>query len=180
MARKHPDAPLTLSEQWALDKAKPLTMDIIAHRIAEGQTLKQICVSAGWPKSYVWKWINDDPALLNAYNAALQKTGARLLADLTTLNIPYQGTGLVARRGLIANSPDVVERTAAAHGLRAGRYVLFVGTVEPRKNLRTLVEAYRRLRCDADVDLALVGPAGWNEDLDALLRPVREIGRAHV
>jgi glycosyltransferase involved in cell wall biosynthesis len=73
-----------------------------------------------------------------------------------------------------ATTPDVVERTAAAHGLRAGRYVLFVGTVEPRKNLRTLVEAYRRLRCDADVDLALVGPAGWNEDLDALLRPVRD------
>jgi glycosyltransferase involved in cell wall biosynthesis len=70
--------------------------------------------------------------------------------------------------------PDAVERTLAAHGLRSGRYVLFVGTVEPRKNLRTLVEAYRRLREEVDVDLALVGPAGWNEDLDALLRPVRD------
>jgi glycosyltransferase involved in cell wall biosynthesis len=74
----------------------------------------------------------------------------------------------------VAATPDAVERTAAAHGLRPGRYVLFVGTVEPRKNLRTLVQAYERLQRDVDVDLALVGPAGWNEDLDTLLRPVRD------
>jgi glycosyltransferase involved in cell wall biosynthesis len=73
-----------------------------------------------------------------------------------------------------STTPDAVDRTVAAHGLRNGKFVLFVGTVEPRKNLRTLVEAYRRVREELDVDLALVGPAGWNEDLDALLRPVRE------
>lgn len=47
-------------------------------------------------------------------------------------------------------------------------YVLFVGTVEPRKNLRRLVEAMARLARD-DVELVLVGAEGWNEDLGALL-----------
>jgi glycosyltransferase involved in cell wall biosynthesis len=46
-------------------------------------------------------------------------------------------------------------------------YVLWTGTIEPRKNLRGLIAAYREL--DADVDLVLAGPPGWNEDLDSLL-----------
>lgn len=55
-------------------------------------------------------------------------------------------------------------------------YLLWTGTIEPRKNLTTLLEAYRSL--DADLDLVLCGPRGWNEDLDALVAPVRE--RLHV
>jgi glycosyltransferase involved in cell wall biosynthesis len=41
-------------------------------------------------------------------------------------------------------------------------YVLFVGTLEPRKNLRRVVEAFRRLRRD-DLELVLAGPRGWKE-----------------
>ncbi len=49
-----------------------------------------------------------------------------------------------------------------------GPYVLFVGTVEPRKNLRRLVEAVALLD-RPDVELVMVGAEGWNEDLAALL-----------
>ncbi len=69
-------------------------------------------------------------------------------------------------------------RVLGAHGLRRRGYVLFVGTIEPRKNLRTLIAAYARVCHDVDADLALVGPAGWNEDLDDVLRPVRD--RVHL
>lgn len=43
------------------------------------------------------------------------------------------------------------------------KYILFVGTVEPRKNLNRLIEAYSRLSLDlrSQYDLVLVGPAGW-------------------
>lgn len=43
-------------------------------------------------------------------------------------------------------------------------YLLFVGTREPRKDLRTLLTAHR-LVPDAP-PLVLVGPSGWGEDLD--------------
>lgn len=43
-------------------------------------------------------------------------------------------------------------------------FVLFVGTVEPRKNLRRLLEAFDRLG-DIDADLVIAGPAGWSEEL---------------
>lgn len=47
------------------------------------------------------------------------------------------------------------------------RYVLWTGTVEPRKNLRGLVDAF--LSLDTDALLVLAGPAGWNEDLEKLV-----------
>ena len=43
-------------------------------------------------------------------------------------------------------------------------YVLFVGTLEPRKDLATLLAAHRLLR-DAP-PLVLVGPAGWGAQVD--------------
>jgi glycosyltransferase involved in cell wall biosynthesis len=46
-------------------------------------------------------------------------------------------------------------------------YVLWTGTIEPRKNLGRLLDAFDQI--DADVDLALVGPRGWNEDVGRLL-----------
>lgn len=49
------------------------------------------------------------------------------------------------------------------HGLTQP-YILFVGTIEPRKNLARLLDAVQRLHRD-DVELVVVGPQGWNEQL---------------
>lgn len=44
-------------------------------------------------------------------------------------------------------------------------FVLWVGTIEPRKNLPTLLEAFRRMQPTQE-DLVLVGPLGWHEQLE--------------
>ena len=62
-----------------------------------------------------------------------------------------------------AASEEDVARVRAAYGLERP-YVLWVGTLEPRKNLPRLLEAYARL--DTDAELVLVGPRGWNQELD--------------
>jgi len=54
-----------------------------------------------------------------------------------------------------------VAAVRARYGL-SGPYVLFVGTMEPRKNLATLLEALVRLS-RPDLTLALVGPDGWGD-----------------
>ena len=60
--------------------------------------------------------------------------------------------------------PDDVERARTRFGL--GRdYVVMVGTLEPRKNLRGALEAWRLLGRD-DVDLVVVGPEGWGDQID--------------
>jgi glycosyltransferase involved in cell wall biosynthesis len=42
-------------------------------------------------------------------------------------------------------------------------YVLWTGTVEPRKNLPRLLDAFEGV--DGDNELVLVGPRGWNEEI---------------
>jgi glycosyltransferase involved in cell wall biosynthesis len=58
-------------------------------------------------------------------------------------------------------------------------YVVAVGTLEPRKNLQTLVDAFHALlRADpAAPDLVLVGPVGWGAALDLDRLPP---GRVHL
>jgi glycosyltransferase involved in cell wall biosynthesis len=68
-------------------------------------------------------------------------------------------------------SEEDVERVTKHHGITRP-YILWAGTIEPRKNLRNLLEAFALQ--DSALDLVLVGPSGWNEDVDSLVDPVRE------
>ncbi len=49
-----------------------------------------------------------------------------------------------------------------------GRYVLWAGTIEPRKNLPVLLSAFEGIE-DRNVSLVLAGPEGWNEQIDSQL-----------
>jgi glycosyltransferase involved in cell wall biosynthesis len=60
---------------------------------------------------------------------------------------------------------------------RAGPYVLAVGTLEPRKNLGELLEAFALLRRERpDVELVVAGPAGWGDRPDLARPGVSAIG----
>jgi glycosyltransferase involved in cell wall biosynthesis len=61
-----------------------------------------------------------------------------------------------------ASAADI-DRVRASYGLDRP-YVAFVGTVEPRKNLGRLIEAFAAVDAPG-VDLAVVGPKGWKQDL---------------
>lgn len=68
-------------------------------------------------------------------------------------------------------------------GIRPGRYLLFVGTLEPRKNLARLMEAYAQAARQAPEipPLVVVGGRGWGgEDPASLIRHLRLDGRVHV
>lgn len=58
--------------------------------------------------------------------------------------------------------PQVCAAFRARHGLPE-RYILFLGTLEPRKNLTTLLDAYARLRAldPAAPHLVIAGGKGW-------------------
>ena len=58
-----------------------------------------------------------------------------------------------------------IHETLKRHNLPTG-FILFVGTLEPRKNVPTLIKAYHQLRQEArvDVPLILVGGKGWIYD----------------
>ena len=46
-------------------------------------------------------------------------------------------------------------------------YFIFVGSLEPRKNLSLLLEAFQKM--SAKFQLVLCGPGGWGEDLSSLI-----------
>jgi glycosyltransferase involved in cell wall biosynthesis len=72
-----------------------------------------------------------------------------------------------------------IERVRRTHSLDR-RYVLWVGTIEPRKNLTGLLDAYGRLDAGLDVDLVLVGPRGWKEDVSRHVGALPERARERV
>ena len=79
----------------------------------------------------------------------------------------------------VESTPEsAVAGMRARFGIR-GRYVLWTGTIEPRKNLPVLLDAFAALG-RRDVTLVLAGPHGWNEDVGdriaALGDRVRAIG----
>ena len=62
-------------------------------------------------------------------------------------------------------SEEGVARVTAAYGLRRP-YILFLGTVEPRKNLDTLLDACAALPAPVrrEADLVVIGPPGWRAE----------------
>ena len=64
----------------------------------------------------------DGAVLGYTYSRVISQKGGRILVELPTLNIKYQGTGLVANRRFIDSSPDAVEKTLRAL-IRANRFI---------------------------------------------------------
>jgi len=75
-------------------------------------------------------------------------------------------------------SDDAVASTRAVLGLGDDPYVLWVGTLEPRKGLPTLVEAFAAVVQTHDLPhrLVIVGSEGWLGTADAIAAPARALG----
>ena len=74
--------------------------------------------------------------------------------------------------------PDAVAEVRARYQLKRP-FILSVGTIEPRKNLRGLVDAYRALPVSLqdEFELVLAGPMGWADDETARrVQTVRHLG----
>jgi glycosyltransferase involved in cell wall biosynthesis len=70
-------------------------------------------------------------------------------------------------------SAESVAAVRARYGL-PNRYLLFVGTIEPRKNLTTLLEALNRIRDrEPRIKLVIVGRKGWL--YEGFFRRLREL-----
>ena len=77
---------------------------------------------------------------------------------------------------------DAVRDARRALGLGDVPYVLWVGTLEPRKNVGALVAAFEAVvAAGLPHDLVLVGSTGWRDTADAIRGPVQELGaRIHL
>lgn len=60
------------------------------------------------------------------------------------------------------------------------KYILCLSTIEPRKNLRLLIDAFNDLKNNGrfDYELVLVGRKGWK--IDSILDGISEVTRSHI
>jgi len=72
---------------------------------------------------------------------------------------------------------QTMERVMNVYNLEPRNYILFVGTLEPRKNIRRLLEAY--LSLGSDQTLVLAGRMGWRggDELEILKHFTKKKGR---
>ena len=93
----------------------------------------------------------------------------RIVRDAAQLIVPSERSraGLVRCFGADPGRVHVIPHGCpalpeAAPAAEHGRYVLFVGTLQPRKNLGTLIEAFDAVHAAApEVGLVVAGPRGW-------------------
>jgi len=117
------------------------------------------CFSRPFLKWYAWLI----PRLVRRVRrvVTVSEFSRRRIAELTGLpaeRIDVIGNGVDARFAPPAD--DEVERVRARYGLGDGPYVLTLGSVEPRKNLATLLRAWPRVAGRrGDLTLAVAGGA---------------------
>ena len=73
------------------------------------------------------------------------------------------------------HSAQQLAATMARYGLEAGQYLFSLGTLEPRKNLAGLLEAFSQLpvALRRRYPLVIAGACGWN--YDALIKQIRRL-----
>ncbi|MGV8920465.1 MAG: glycosyltransferase family 4 protein [Pseudomonas sp.] len=74
---------------------------------------------------------------------------------------------------------ELTRRTLELYGLQHGRYVLFVGTLEPRKGVDTLIDSWCRLPqvLREEYPLVLAGAPGWHNQ--ALNDSIKALETSH-
>jgi len=81
-------------------------------------------------------------------------------ANRSKIFVIRPGVGAIYRE-----APRDLDATLAKYRLHRHCYALTVSTLEPRKNLKTLIEAYARLSADERLllPLCVAGPKGWGD-----------------
>lgn len=82
------------------------------------------------------------------------------------VSVVYNGVG----RQYVPQPPEIVSNVRRKYNL-PNRFFLCVGTIEPRKNLGTVIRAFADLptQVRTDCPLVLVGPWGWRAELERKL-----------
>ncbi|HEX9374500.1 MAG TPA: glycosyltransferase [Roseiflexaceae bacterium] len=112
-------------------------------------------------------------AIIAVSEATRQDISQYLDIPIEQIDVIYEAAApLYSRLALREGEARVLNATPVA----AGTFMLFVSTLEPRKNLPTLLQALRICidrRPDADYQLVVVGRRGWRDD--AIFAAVRDL-----
>jgi glycosyltransferase involved in cell wall biosynthesis len=121
-------------------------------------------------KKMIWHWTQDPKGQAQRADRIIAVSRATKEDIISYYGIP-EGKVFVVHSGINDFFREKIreedlEEFRKKNGI-IGRYVLFVGTLEPRKNVDGLIRAFSRLKEDVhfrDVKLVIVGARGWLYD----------------
>ena len=102
---------------------------------------------------------------------------ARLERKLGLQEVPGCVSWLGCDKKAVKGSAPVIDHRAV-RAVSSGPYILTVGTIEPRKNHKVLLDAFDKGLFGDDLRLVFVGRIGWNvKELEKRIRQHPEFGR---
>ncbi len=185
-----PDAPPTLADLDLETHVAPVTYRLAVDQgwlpFAAARARVDLLHTLAFPTPVLWRgrsamtvhdatpWMHGDTASLGMkvyygplYRQALSRAAAVFTVSAASRDDLVRVTGLPGER--VHVTPNGVEPrffdARAPEGPRAP-YLLAVGTIEPRKNMGALLDAFRLLRREGrDLRLVIVGRQGWGQGL---------------
>jgi glycosyltransferase involved in cell wall biosynthesis len=166
-------ADVALFPNYAVPLAAPCPTIAIVHDLAILRTPQHFTLKKRWLMRAMLKYAIAAASIVGTVSEASR---ADILALLGVQSERVAVFRAAAHPSCQPAPAKAVEDVRARYGLQR-RYVLTVGTLEPRKNLPTLLRAFDRVDSGpAGCDLVVVGPRGW---LDApLVRQLRSRARS--
>ena len=116
-----------------------------------------------------FKWIKREVDLIIAVSEATKKD------TIEILNIPEEKIRVVYEAApedlKQIKDKKIIEKVKKKYGIK-GDYLLSVATLEPRKNLKRIIEAWRLVQSakNKEQSLVIAGKQGWGEDLNSKLK----------
>ena len=116
-------------------------------------------------------WVKKEAAAVIADSLSTKKDFLRLIGyPAEKVYVAYPG---VDHKRFFPRSKKEINKIKKKYNL--SRYILAVGTQEPRKNFARVVRAFKRLG-NRNLQLAIVGKRGWGKDIDVNQPNIRRLG----
>ena len=134
-----------------------------------------------WERAQYYRWAGQRSARRSARIIADSEATARDVREC--MGIARDRIDVIPLGVDTAFAPATPEASAAArvqYGL-PDRHFLYVGTLEPRKNLARLVRAWDSVAADLPVDLVIAGRDGWKTaEIHAAIQSAKHRDRIHL
>jgi glycosyltransferase involved in cell wall biosynthesis len=154
---------------------------ILAHTlpVLRKRTLKTVVTIHGLEYKYLREynnWLQRWYLPLSTYYAARAADRLICVSESTKRDLIAE-TGIDAEKTIVIYegaslddkkvNPLIRKAVMDKYGIEGKKYVLFVGTVQPRKNISALIHAYSKVKSEfPDYKLVIVGGIGWDAEGD--------------
>lgn len=107
-------------------------------------------------------WLKRTDGVITISNHAKEEIVKYTGVDSDKIKVIYNGIDIASRQSIAKKNIDAAKLT---YGIK-GKYLLYVGNIEPRKNIERLIEAYKLLprTIQSVYSLVLIGAYGWNNE----------------